>query len=134
MTRRRAACLLEDGKPDEAIDAFEALYRAERGWSRLSDWLVRAHAAARRSARAGEGDNDDGDDDDGGGSRRRRSSEERGGGRAADGDAGGAEAEVLARESDHYVVLGVTVDATDKQLQQARAHRPSRRRLLLSNF
>jgi hypothetical protein len=30
-----------------------------------------------------------------------------------------AEAEALAHESDHYIVLGVTADATEKQIQQA---------------
>ena len=38
---RRAATLLEAGKPTDAVAAFEALYRVDRDWPRLADWLVR---------------------------------------------------------------------------------------------
>lgn len=35
-----------------ALRAFETLLRVDRSWPRLQDWIVRAHASARRSGRA----------------------------------------------------------------------------------
>jgi len=108
---RRAACLLEAGNPHEAILAFESLYRVNRDWPRLSEWLLRAHAAKRRI------EDKDAPAHKKSGSYRRPARRER------DNDAKAASAlsedEKLARESDHYIVLGVTIDATSKQLQQA---------------
>jgi len=131
---RKGASLLEAGQPSDAIAALEALYRVDRDWPRLSDWLLRAHAAQRRN---GEGGGGGGGPPRGPGSRgsgRRSFSSSRsdggggGGGGGARGDGpsaappgrgGEGEAERIASESDHYVVLGVTCDATDKQIQQA---------------
>lgn len=50
---RRGACHLEAGQPSEAIQAFEELYRVNRDWPRLSEWLLRAHAAKRRLESSG---------------------------------------------------------------------------------
>ena len=133
---RRAACLLESGKPDGAVDAFERLYRVDRSWPRLSDWLVRAHAAARRMKDRAERAEAEAEEEEGSptgrASARRKMPSFSSSAKAAEEPAspstpsGGATpsssgeaAEKLARESDHYVVLGVTIDATDKQIQQA---------------
>ena len=42
-----------------------------------------------------------------------------GGGGEGEGSSASADAEKISKESDHYVVLGVTCDATEKQIQQA---------------
>eukprot|EP00965_Chrysotila_dentata_P186178 6147816-Pleurochrysis_carterae.AAC.1 len=55
---RRAACLLEASRPAEAVEAFESLYRVDRDWPRLADWLVRAHAAERRMQKQASGDDE----------------------------------------------------------------------------
>lgn len=107
---RRATCLLEDSKPTQAVAAFEDLYRVNRDWPNLSDWLLRAHAATRRAETASTSATSESTN----GSRSAAAH----GDQAVLGDDTPA-AEGLAREPDHYVVLGVTVDATDKQLQQA---------------
>ena len=125
---RKAACLLEAARPVEAVEAFEVLYRVDRNWPRLSDWLLRAHAAQRRMAAQGDDASPDGTRGrtrkswysssssssaaDGGGGQGGSASSPGGSTDASDGD-------TLSKESDHYVVLGVTCDATDKQIQQA---------------
>ena len=38
---RKGACQLEAGLPEAAVCTFEALYRVDRDWPRLADWLVR---------------------------------------------------------------------------------------------
>ena len=89
---RRAVCLLEGAKPDEAVTMFEQLYRIDRSWPRLSDWLLRAHAAVRRRA----------------GASGESSACPKGSGRSRD-DVHEADeaADSISRESDHYIVLGV---------------------------
>ena len=125
---RRAACLLESGAAKLAVAAFENLYRVRRTWPRLSEWLVRAHAAARRAAKAAgasaagaeaaSGPPDEGDDDDGiGGSGGGGGG---GGGRGGGGGGGSyASAEEVARDPDHYRVLGVASDATEAAIKSA---------------
>jgi hypothetical protein len=111
-------------QPKEAIGAFEELYRVDRDWPRLSDWLLRSHAAQRRQEEKG----DSADSPSGRAGRRMPSyagsSGTSPGGRSSGGDGGSAAPAMadeasIATESDHYVVLGVTCDATDKQIQQA---------------
>ena len=34
---RRAACLLEAGKANEAVDGFKTLYRVDRDWPHLNE-------------------------------------------------------------------------------------------------
>ena len=118
---RKAACLLEAGKPKEAIGAFEELYRVDRSWPRLSDWLLRAHAATRRQEEKG-----DSATSPSGRGRKMPSYGSGGSGGATQGsgsketaEEGGESGDAISRESDHYVVLGVTCDATEKQIQQA---------------
>ena len=124
---RRAASLLEGGRPQEAVDGFEELYRVDRNWPRLSDWLLRAHAAKRRMDEGGgAGHSPSGRKMPAYGSASASRSSGGGGSGSAGGEAspgtpgGGAEdGERLSKEPDHYVVLGVTIDATEKQIQQA---------------
>ena len=124
---RRAASLLEGGRPQEAVDGFEELYRVDRNWPRLSDWLLRAHAAKRRMDEGGgTGHSPSGRKMPAYGSASASRSSGGGGSGSAGGEAspgtpgGGAEdGERLSKEPDHYVVLGVTIDATEKQIQQA---------------
>ena len=95
---RRAACLIEAGRPSEAIKSLEGLLKIDRSWPNLSDWLVRAHALAKRlessTFKASW-------------KKSRRSTE----------DAGAPEVGSLG--SDLYAVLGVSADATDQQLKRA---------------
>ena len=105
---RRAVCLLECARTEEAVEAFEVLYRVDRQWPRLSDWLVRPHAAARR--KDGKGVGDGGGIGGGGGGdvvaapnarkRRRRRARRRQRAQAA------RRRRRSASESDHYVVPG----------------------------
>lgn len=104
---RRAICLLELGKPQDAINAFEALLRVDRNWPDISTWLVRAHAAQRR-LKSGSG-----------------ASKDRFGRRVPSSPAS-QEAKSPSSEStgldptlDHYQVLGVTTDASPQQLKRA---------------
>ena len=112
---RRAVCLLEAGAPAEALAAFEALYRVDRKWPRLPDWLLRAVAAKRRA----EGGKSPFDAAAAGGAASPRAG---GGGGGGSPTPAGSEAEETARiaaERDHYAVLGVTTDATEKELKSA---------------
>lgn len=128
---RKAACLLEGGKPTPAVKAFEALYRVDRDWPHLNDWLVRAHAAQRRADKQGihedgsEEEYGDFSDDEGTGRQdgRRGSGKQQASAGGAGGDAADSDphssATRLAKEADHYAVLSVTTDATEKQLKTA---------------
>jgi tetratricopeptide (TPR) repeat protein len=112
---RRAVCLLEAGRPAEALAGFEALYRVDRKWPRLPDWLLRAVAAKRR-AEGGKSpfaaEPPSGGGGGGGGS-------PRGGGSPTPGRSEEEETARIAAEKDHYAVLGVTTDATEKELKSA---------------
>merc|ERR1712217_61590 len=96
---RRAACLLEAGQHTEAVKAFEVLLRVDRGYPNLCEWLVRAHAQAQRAEKLGGGNEP-------------RSAKQ--GSFSSE-----ADAEPVPTGTDYYTVLGVTSDATDKQLKQA---------------
>jgi tetratricopeptide (TPR) repeat protein len=111
---RRAVCLLEAGLPAESVAAFEAVYRVDRSWPRLADWLVRAHAAVRRGGGAAASS---GAPAATGRRAAARSAEEEA--EAAAAAAAEADAATIVRERDHYVVLGVTCDATEKQIKSA---------------
>lgn len=94
---RKAACLLEAGRAKEAVAAFEVMLRLDRSWPNLCDWLVRAHAQAKRTGQEGPK-----------GKTRQRA------------PARAPEAESIPTlEGDLYAVLGVSCDATDKQLKRA---------------
>jgi hypothetical protein len=113
---RRAASLLEAGKPDDAVSAFETLYRVDRSWPKLSEWLLRSIAAVRRGGAGGAGG--------AGGSAATRSPKRyrepaQDADEAASPGASSDDIAKFAAEKDHYIVLGVTVDATEKQLKAA---------------
>lgn len=84
------------------MEAFTDLYRVDRDWPNLSEWLVRAHALRKRQARGYKG----------GAEYEEPSAVPSEGISNKDGDA-------LAKEVCHYAVLGVTTDASDKQLKTA---------------
>eukprot|EP00929_Paragymnodinium_shiwhaense_P081220 TRINITY_DN42455_c0_g1_i1.p1 TRINITY_DN42455_c0_g1~~TRINITY_DN42455_c0_g1_i1.p1 ORF type:complete len:1097 (-),score=273.11 TRINITY_DN42455_c0_g1_i1:353-3589(-) len=104
---RRALALLEADCPAEAIRAFETLLRVDRSWPGIGEWLIRAHAAAKRS----------------GNSTSAGSKSSKGGYNSASSpsspsskaDAAGGSLD----SSDLYAVLGVSSDATEKQLKTA---------------
>jgi len=103
---RRGVCLLEASQAADAISAFEALLRVDRTWPNICEWIVRAHAHAKREEKKAPF-----------GGRRRFG----GGGRDADrstGD-GNSSADPALQSSDLYTVLGVSSDATDQQLKRA---------------
>lgn len=105
---RRAACLLEAGKAEEAIEGFKALYRVDRDWPQLSEWLIRAFSLRKRQQKGYKrGDEDDEDEGTPGGVASPSTPSTT---QAAD---------ILAKEVDHYQVLGVSTDATEKQLKTA---------------
>ena len=119
---RRAACLLEAGKAEAAVEGFKDLYRVDRDWPNLSEWLVRAFSLKKRQAKGYHTTNEDTQYEDpttsssspnGGG----------GGGGSGSGKRGDTSSmpdiEVIAKEVDHYAVLGVSTDATEKQLKTA---------------
>jgi tetratricopeptide (TPR) repeat protein len=109
---RRAACFLEAGKANEAVDGFKTLYRVDRDWPHLNEWLIRAYTLRKRQSRgdycSAEGEYDNPTDGKEG---------------SADGFASAtgvaSEADRIAKEVDHYAVLGVTTDATEKQIKTA---------------
>jgi hypothetical protein len=133
---RRSAILLEMGRPQDAVDALEDLYRVDRSWPKLSEHLLRAHASLRRKNMATkkesstQGDSDDSDsgdyyDDDSDDEDRRKRRQEKkrmkkeASKPTASGPSSTEEADRIAKEQDHYVVLGVNADATEKQLKTA---------------
>ncbi|CAE8668410.1 unnamed protein product [Polarella glacialis] len=97
---RRGVCLLEAGQIQEAVRSLEILMGLDRTWPNLLEWMVRAHALQRRQ---GTGD-------------RRGFADIRG---FADGWAEAPEERDIATEKNHYTVLGVPADATEKQLKRA---------------
>jgi len=54
---RRAACLLEKGDALGAVEGFKSLYRVDRNWPALPDWLVRAFSLQKRQAKGYKGGN-----------------------------------------------------------------------------
>mmetsp|Transcript_36897 Transcript_36897/g.80055 ORF Transcript_36897/g.80055 Transcript_36897/m.80055 type:complete len:1104 (-) Transcript_36897:24-3335(-) len=99
---RRGLCLLELGKPQLALKAFQHLLALDRSWPRLCEWLVRAHSQAKRQeSAAGNDDLPFGKEEEGDG---KQSSAQDLGPRHAD---------------DLYGILGVSSDATEKQLKTA---------------
>ena len=137
---RRAVCLLESAQPAEAVAAFEALYTVERTWPRLSEWMLRAHAAQRRAAHhkgaRGSASAARNQHNNGGGSGWRDNASDNNTGDAALPAGVGSADEAqsrnrLAREPDHYVVLGITLDCTEKQLKAAYRMQVGRKRLRL---
>uniref|UniRef100_A0A0G4I5Q7 J domain-containing protein n=1 Tax=Chromera velia CCMP2878 TaxID=1169474 RepID=A0A0G4I5Q7_9ALVE len=102
---RHGVCSLEAEKPEGAITSFETLMGLDREWPHLLDWLVRAHAAQRRqsgdySSRIYGADHSTDYQDREGWAQA-----------AGEGD--------IAAEKDHYSVLGVSRDVTEKQLKKA---------------
>lgn len=104
---RRAACLLEAGQATAAKEGFKALYRVDRDWPDLSLWLIRAFSLEKRQARGYR--RDDGEDDD----------EDNGAGSRSPTPSATPDSDKIAKEVCHYTVLGVTTDATEKQLKTA---------------
>ena len=101
---RRAACLLEAGRPKEAIKSLETLLRVDRKWPNLCDWLVRAHAQAKRMEK-----------DD-----RYRPSWKKTDKRGHEGQQReSCDGAPELSGSDLYSILGVSSDATDQQLKRA---------------
>ncbi|CAD7928001.1 unnamed protein product [Amoebophrya sp. A120] len=98
---RKGVVQMDAGRAKDAIQSFETLMGLGRDWEHLLDWLVRAHAMQRR----------------GGGVTFQTTgmfSEQKLGTwaeAAGEGD--------IANEKDHYAVLGVSQDATEKQLKRA---------------
>eukprot|EP00940_MAST-03C_sp_MAST-3C-sp2_P002593 g2593.t1 len=102
---RRGACLLESGKPTEALETMERLLRFDRNFPDLIDWLVRITAVIKRSS-----------------GRKRTTEQEKSA--AASGPASSdttTEDNVppLPDADNLYVALGVSTDATAKQLKRA---------------
>jgi tetratricopeptide (TPR) repeat protein len=112
---RRGACLLEKGDAEGAIDSFKSLYRVDRAWHNLSDWLVRAFTLQKRQKQGYKG-GDRGNYDE-----TQASANSTNDDHTASNNGGGVnqEAAKIASQVDHYAVLGVTVDATEKQLKNA---------------
>lgn len=96
---RRAACLLESGKADEAVEGFKDLYRVDRDWPNLSDWMVRAYSLRKRQVQ---------------GYKCSVEFEE-----PTNPDTANKDGDAIAKEVDHYAVLGVSTDASEKQLKTA---------------
>ena len=90
---RKAACFLEKSQPTRAVEVFEDLYRINRAYPHLLDWLVRAWALKRRQAKGMKLPTAWGSE--------------------------GSQKEDISMETDHYKVLGVAVDATPAQLKRA---------------
>ena len=61
---RRAACLLEKGDALGAVEGFKSLYRVDRNWPSLPDWLVRAFSLQKRQAKGYKGSMAGGYDDE----------------------------------------------------------------------
>jgi hypothetical protein len=88
----------------------------DRNWPNLSEWLVRAFSLQKRQSRG----NAQGADEGGGQYEDPVSSATGTGEQKSAAPASNApDADLLAREVDHYAVLGVTTDATEKQLKTA---------------
>ena len=115
---RRAACLLEGGKAAAAVDGFKDLYRVDRNWPNLSEWLVRAFSLQKRQSKGGYKASPDG-----GGMDYEDLRSAKAGANSPNSNASTSgklsDADMIAREVDHYAVLGVSTDATEKQLKTA---------------
>eukprot|EP00931_Biecheleriopsis_adriatica_P029606 TRINITY_DN17557_c0_g1_i3.p1 TRINITY_DN17557_c0_g1~~TRINITY_DN17557_c0_g1_i3.p1 ORF type:complete len:257 (+),score=35.21 TRINITY_DN17557_c0_g1_i3:414-1184(+) len=98
---RKAVCLLEAGQFKASVQSMEILMGLDRDWPNLLDWIVRANALERRAGK---------------GTHVPRSGI---GSSFTKGWAEAPEESDIAAEKDHYTVLGVPVDATDKQLKRA---------------
>ena len=110
---RRAVVLLERGDTFRASKAFDDLYRIDRDWPNLDNWLVRTHALLKRAKKSG-------------GSSGKSSflhaasafSKADAKQKATTTAAKDKETEFI-QETNHYKCLGVTSDATAKQLKSA---------------
>jgi len=109
---RRAACLLELGKANDAVEAFKDLYRVDRDWPQLSDWLVRAFTLLKRQKAGYKSTSAEYENPEGSSSSSSSSN-------STAPNTTPTDAEKIAKEVDHYAVLGVTTDATEKQLKTA---------------
>ncbi|CAD7928519.1 unnamed protein product [Amoebophrya sp. A25] len=102
---RKGVVQLDASRPTEAIKSFETLLGLDRDWENLLDWLVRAHAMQRRAV-----------------SGKARANDYMGG-MFSDAKMGtwaeAAQPDDIADMKDHYAVLGVTQDATEKMLKRA---------------
>eukprot|EP00939_MAST-03C_sp_MAST-3C-sp1_P004481 g4481.t1 len=102
---RRGACLLEFGKPEEALKTMERLLRFDRNFPDLIDWLVRISAVIKRSTGHTKCST----------SPKRETSS----GSATDVENENDEGPTLPDADNYYVALGVSTDATAKQLKRA---------------
>lgn len=102
---RRGVCQLEVDKPAEAIQTFETLMSIDREWPNLLEWMVRAYANQRRSAGISF--------DYGAYAHQQQYNLPEGGWAQAAGE------KDIADEPNHYTVLGVSQDVTEKQLKRA---------------
>lgn len=112
---RRAACLLELGKAAEAVEAFNDLYRVDRDWPQLSDWLVRAFTLLKRQKTGYKSSTASSEDNQ----YENPSSSTSSSSSSTAPNTTPTDAEKIALEVDHYAVLGVSTDATEKQLKTA---------------
>jgi len=106
---RRGVCLLEAGVAEKAVDSLEGLLVLDRAWPNLCEWLVRAHALKRRGVPTGPGTG-------------QQFSQRFVPGASVNDNRRWAQApeeQDVATERDHYAVLGVPSDATEKQLKRA---------------
>ena len=96
------------------MEGFKALYRVDRDWPHLNEWLVRAYTLRKRQSRgdykSSEADYQQYDDPRNEGNQGQQSQNS---------NSVYGEADRIAKEVDHYAVLGVTSDATEKQLKSA---------------
>lgn len=98
-------------RAEEAVQGFRSLYRVDRTWPHLNEWLVRAYTLRKRQKQG----------------QQQTQQREYSDPSCPSADPCGlssassslAEADLLAREVDHYAVLGVPTDATDKHLKTA---------------
>merc|ERR1711959_291436 len=107
---RRGVCCMENNRFKDSIASFETLIGLDREWPNILDWLLRAHAADRRDEKSGGAGNG------GGGGAAYPDMDER---RPKGNWAEAATEKDLAKCRNHYEVLGVTQDATDKQVKKA---------------
>jgi hypothetical protein len=113
---RRAACLLEKGDAGGAVEGFKALYRVDRNWPNLSEWLVRAFSLQKRQKNGYRSDQGVQYDET---PKRHPASSSSSESPSSDKNGAETEGERITKEVDHYAVLGVSTDATDKQLKTA---------------
>lgn len=107
---RMGVIRLENGEPDVAVKMFETLCGLDREWPNVLDWLVKAHAAVRRNAGPCSYIHEEPQDSQPGLGANFQNRE---------GWATAAGERDIATEKNHYTVLGVSTDATEKQLKKA---------------